>query len=93
MLYGLVEDSNKLKKRLRKVVLLAPCTTPNIAPPGALGIWASNIDVHSFSGPSWSSDKSKACTVIPEADCDQLNSFDKLQATSVKSNAHLGQLA
>ena len=78
MLYGMVEDTTKLQNKLRKAVFLAPCTTPKSAPPGALGIWKSDIDVHSFSGPSWSEDKLKACTVLPEADCDQLNSYDKL---------------
>ena len=93
MLYGMVEDSAKLENKLLKAVFLAPCTIPANAPPGAIGIWKSGIDVYSFSGPNWSEDKPKACAVIPEADCDQLNSYDKRQATSVKSNAHLGQLA
>ena len=85
MLYGMVEDSAKIEKTMRKAVLIAPCTTPNTKPPGALGIWASDIDVYSFNGPNWSEDKPKACSVLPEAECDQLNSYDKLPASSVKA--------
>jgi len=73
---------------MRKAVLLAPCATPKTAPPGALGIWASDIDIYTFGGPNWSEDKLKACTVISEANCDYLTFYDKLEATSIKSNAH-----
>jgi len=89
MLYALVDHAPKLQDKLRKAILLAPCTTPKFEPPGALKIWESSIDVYEFSGDDWSDGKAKACTVINESTCDSLNYYDKLESTSVKSNAHL----
>ena len=56
-------------------------------------MWEAGIDVYSFSGEDWEDQKLKACSVMSESICDQLNYYDKLEPTSVKANAHLAQLA
>ncbi len=89
MLYAMQEQSPKLQRKLRKSILLAPCTVPEYSPPGALKIWKSGIDVYEFGGPSWETDQQKACTVIPESECDQLNAYNRNQATSIKMNSHI----
>ena len=77
MLYALKEQYTKLERKLRRAILLAPCTFPQYQPAGALSIWESGIDVYAFSDPDWSAQKTKACTVIPESQCDQLNVYNR----------------
>ena len=93
MLYALVDHSPVFVGKMRKAILLAPCTQPIFEYPGALKMYEAGIDVYEFSGPDWEEQKLKACSVVSESICDQLNFYDKLESTSVKANAHMAQLS
>jgi lysosomal acid lipase/cholesteryl ester hydrolase len=54
MLYAMREEGPYLSRKLRKTILLAPCTFPQYEPPGALKLWESDIDVYEFGGQDWS---------------------------------------
>ena len=93
MLYAMTLFEPFLFERLRRAILLAPCTIPKFPPPGAVEIWTSGIDVYEFSGPNWSeSDERKACSVVSDEVCLQLNRYDNLEPTSVKTNVHQAQM-
>ena len=78
-----------MEQRVKKVVLLAPCTIYAQKPPGALEIWTAGLDIYELSGPNWEDDKAKACTVTSKNVCSSLDYYDDLQPTSLKSNVHI----
>ena len=94
MLYAMGTREPLLKDRILKGIFLTPCTFMDKEPPAALEIWTGKLDIYEFPGSNWlSGDKTKACTVVNEVKCAQLDQYDNLQPNSVKANAHLAQMA
>lgn len=94
MLYALAAFEPALRDSVRKAILMGPCTIPAEEQPGALEFWNSGLQVFEYSGPNWSVDKAKGCSIFSdEATCDDLDRFDDKQPTSLKSNAHWSQMA
>ena len=77
---------------MNKVVLLAPCTIYAKPPPGALEIWTAGLDIYELSGPNWTDDKAKACTVTSKEVCESLDYYDDKQPTSLKLNVQMAQI-
>ena len=93
MYYALAKQEPYLAERVKRAVLLAPCSIFATPPPGSLEIWAAQLDIYEMSGPNWDVDKAKACTVTDKYVCEAMDEFDGLQPTSLKSNVHIGQIA
>ena len=94
MLYAMGTREPLLKDRILKGIFLTPCTFMDKEPPAALEIWTGKLDIYEFPGSNWlNGDKTKACTVVNEVKCAQLDQYDNLQPNSVKANAHLAQMA
>ena len=92
MFHAMLEKDPFFVDRLQYASLLAPCTIPEKAPPGAKKIFDSSIDIYQMGGKGWDELKIKACTILEKDECDQLDQYDGLQAVSVKYNAHLAQI-
>lgn len=92
MLFALASEEPYLKEKVRKVVLLAPCTIYASSPPGSLEIFAAQLEIYELPGANWQTDKEKVCSITNKKICEKLDYWDELQPTSLKSNVHIGQI-
>ena len=92
MLFALSSEEPYLIDKVRKVVLLAPCTIYALAPPGSLEIFAAQLEILEIPGANWEADKAKVCSITSKRICESMDSWDGLQPTSLKSNVHIGQI-
>ena len=93
MLYALATNEAYFRERVWHVSLLAPCTVPAAERPGVLNLWSSGIDIKEIAGPDWGSDFEKACTVVSNYTCIDMEVYEDQQPTSLKTQVHISQMA